>query len=819
MTRFLPKLYLDLSSFWAGIILILVLLVLFFRYRKRLSSFITRMIDWIVNFRESLSVTSDSDYVQVVYKFIQSLHVQADYFPLESILVPAKCIAPPPYLFPSKESLDPSLIQEAIGYDPLLPQLNSEYFGPGFPLLDAVQSGTNICLVGYPGTGKTTAIAECIAGLVKTREPQELDELEDPPQPRIPFYVQAHHLLAQFPSQDLLGIVLKALQENSAFLVIPNFPKYLTTAVQSERSVLFIDDMDSLTLEEINRLANFITAIRKQIPELQIVATASPSCLGNLTQAPLELISIAPWGTKEKYVFLDKLSTLWPSVQPSENQTTGEEKSVLNSMLVVSGRNLTPLEFTFRAVSAYSGDISGPESIHAIESYFDRLSSLNTDSTNALELMAVYCLDKNTSSFTRRDCAVWYDKAYKKGNNNPEAIKSAPFQTAIQAAADHNLLIPDPDNKYHFSHPTIAGYLAARGIAKAPQKIAVSILESPDWGPLHESMRYFSAYNDIRPYLKPYLSDKSLLKNKLLRSALWLEYAACNSPEETALLKQITREVHTNPYYLIKIRLVYSLSISKNPQVKSIFQHLLKSKDLETRRAAAVGLGLIQDLSAVPFLIKQLNDYHPSSTAACYALGKIGSPRSLEAIADALLHGSELLRRSAAESLAQNRSEGHPALREGSTRDDLLVRYAIVHGLSLINETWALEILDKMRIDEKEWVVRDLAQQTYEILQTKSPYIPRDTPPPHEAPWLIEFAKAQEYPPPAPENALDLLLKALEVGSYEQKQNSLAHLSRTGQEDLIPALLEIANYESFAMAHQALLTIWFCAPQRYKIAA
>ena len=80
--------------------------------------------------------------------------------------------------------------------------------------------------------------------------------------------------------------------------------------------------------------------------------------------------------------------------------------------------------------------------------------------------------------------------------------------------------------------------------------------------------------------------------------------------------------------------------------------------------------------------------------------------------------------------------------------EDLLVRYAVVHGLSLINESWALEILDTMRIDEKEWVVRDLAQQAYEILEIGSPYLPQNTPFPHEAPWLIDFAAKQDLPSP-----------------------------------------------------------------------
>lgn len=811
MTRLFPKLYLDISSFWAGIILVVLLVVLFLVYRKRLSAFFSRTITNLITFRESLSITSDSDYIQTLYKYSQSLHLFADYFPLESLYVPSECIAPPPYLFPGKESLDTSLVQQVIGYDPLLPQLNSEFFGPTFPLLDAVQTNSNLCFVGYPGTGKTTAIANCIAELVQPTTDEDL------PEPRIPFYVKAHHLLAQFPGQDLLGMLLKALQSNRTFLTIPNFTKYLTNAVQSGRSLLFIDDMDGLVLDDINRLANFITSLRAQIPDLQVIATASPSSLGNLRQAPLQFLSIAPWGNQEKYSFLEKLSKLWPSTLDGEGLGIAQDFTVMNSMLVSSGQAQTTLEFVLNSFAAYTGDLLGPSSSHALEAYLNRLPSISSDILNALELIAVYCLDSDTSTFTRRGLSSWFEKEYKKGNTNPAGISSASFQPAIQTGLDHNLIQSDPDNHYYFSSPTIAGYLAAKGVAKSPQKILLGILESSNWGQLHECMRYFSVFNDIKPYLKAFLGDQSLLKIKLLRASMWLEHLKHKSPEETALLKQITRGIHANPYYLVKLRLVCALSRSSNPQINDIFRHLLKSSDLNTRRAAAIGAGMQQDLTAVPFLINQLNDEHPSSTTACYVLGKIGSPRSLEAIAEALLHGSELLRRAAAESLAQNRSEGHPALREGATRDDLLVRYAVVHGLSSINEPWALEILDTMRIDEKEWVVRDLAQQTYEILETRSPYLPQDTPPPHETPWLIEFAAKQELSSLTAENALDLLLKALEIGTDEEIQNALAQLSRFGRDDLVPPLLKVVDSEPFEIAHQAMLAIWFCASQRYKI--
>ncbi len=112
MDRFLPKIYLDFSSFLAGAIIIVVLIVLYFVFRKRLKSFFGRASNGLIDFRNSLSISSDADYIKVVYRFAQGLHIASDYFPLESILVPPKCIAPPPLAQPDFKGLDSSLIQQ-----------------------------------------------------------------------------------------------------------------------------------------------------------------------------------------------------------------------------------------------------------------------------------------------------------------------------------------------------------------------------------------------------------------------------------------------------------------------------------------------------------------------------------------------------------------------------------------------------------------------------------------------------------------------------------------------------------------------------------
>lgn len=761
-----------------------------------------------------MSLSSDSDYIKVVYRFAQGLHIASDYYPLENILVPSKCIAPPPTVQPESKALDTSLIQQSFGYDPALPELSSEFFSSAFSLQEALTGNTNICLVGFPGTGKTTAIAECIISLAKGVDPGSEEHI------KIPFYAKAHHILAQFPGSDIPGIILAAIQSNKIFLTAPNFAKYFTTTLNAGTGVLFIDDIDLLTYSDTNRIANFINALCKQLPSLQVVVTAAPTCMGNLIKAPLSMIALVPWGNAEKYQYLKNLSRQWPSQQPENPADVTDKIAIRNSMLVVSDHFSTPLEFTLKSLAVYAGDISGSSSLRSVESFLKRsLSSISKESLRTLEAIALHNLQQQKSSFSRKDINSWLSGGHGEESNDLTDNKIAPPNPVIQMALDLNILQKASPDKYFFYFPTFSGYLAARALSRSTTNTVSQILDQPDWSIKHETMRFFSAFNDIQPYLGLIQQDITLLKEKYIMAGMWLANIEPNSSSELNLLKIITREIQANNNYMIKVRLVVALSKSLNKDIKGIFQHLLKSTDLDTRRAAAIGSGLIQDLSAVPLLIQLLNDPFPTSSAACYALGRIGSPRSLEAIAEGLLHGNELLRRAAAESLAQNRSEGHPALREGISMEDLLVRYAVVHGLSLIPESWAIEIIDKMRIDEDEWVVRDLAQQIFEIHENGSPYIPKHQPPAHMTAWLDKFSLEHGLSKPDPENALDSLLVVLESGTTEQKQSAMSYLGRSGDPELIPHLLEHINSPDPDIKQLASLGIWYCAPPGYSLKA
>ncbi|MCJ7717647.1 MAG: HEAT repeat domain-containing protein, partial [Anaerolineales bacterium] len=815
MTRFIPKIFLDFPSFWAGIFLAALILYIFFKYRSKIINFFSRTTKQVRSFRDNLSITPLTEYNQILYKYVQGKHLASKLLPLEHILVPPKCIAPSPVAIPGEETIDPSLLQQTLGYDPAYPDFAIEYYTPTFTLLDALSKGANICILGFPGSGKTVAIADSITTLAtgESKNPYLSN--------KVAFLVEAQHILQQFPGSDILLILLTAIQANPAFSTIPNFPKFLTATINNENAILFIDGLDTLSHVDTNRVANYIIALCKKIPSLQVVAAASPSYLGNLTKSSLEPVSIAPWGQKEKYQFLEKWSDRFttPQIQTPSDQFSdpAEFTKIRNSLLVTSGQNLTPLEFTLLAWAAYSDDLSGPTAINAIDSYLSRiLNTLSQNTVRTLENIALHALDQEKSSFTKRDINIWLSNI---DASSPELYdeKTSPLNRGIQIALYFDLLQKTGSDGFFFTHPTIAGFLASKGLCRSNRQVIQRIVNQPDWSLVHETMRYFSAFNPVQPYLNQLTSDPSLLKDGLLRACSWLIHLKGTGSEEQQILRSATKEIFTNPIYMVKLRLTIALAKSGNPNTGTIFRHLLQTNNADTRRAVAFGLGYIHDLLSIPMLINQMRDPFPASVAACYALGKISSPKSLEAIADSLLHGTELLRRAAAESLAQNRSEGHPALREGITRDDLLVRYAVVHGLSIINEPWAIDILDTMRIDENEWVVRDLAQHVFEILETESPYLPIPQPPAHKSAWLTTFSEQHDLTVVSAQTALDLLLTALEKGTDEQKQAALSNIRRLFNPEHIPALLKLLNDPNPVIAHQAALTLWFCLPPGHKI--
>jgi HEAT repeat protein len=300
-----------------------------------------------------------------------------------------------------------------------------------------------------------------------------------------------------------------------------------------------------------------------------------------------------------------------------------------------------------------------------------------------------------------------------------------------------------------------------------------------------------------------------LHKSLLVQAVNWLRYLPHSSPLREGLLKLITREIHSNGLVSVKTRLATTLALTGIKETEPVLGHLLQSPSPPVRRAAALAAGLLGRSKLVPQLTNLLGDDQPNNFAACYALGLIADPAALEAIADSLMHGSELLRRSAAEALSRHPSEGHPALREGSKMDDILVRYAVVHGLKQIKAPWSAEILDFMRIEDDQWVVRDAAQHAFEEISAPSRFVPRPPLDLTKSAWLKELASEQNVETSDEETCLDLMLNALQEGDDESKQAALLALRQEGFTDIFPAIFTSMQNSSFQTRDEAETTLWY----------
>jgi hypothetical protein len=163
----------------------------------------------------------------------------------------------------------------------------------------------------------------------------------------------------------------------------------------------------------------------------------------------------------------------------------------------------------------------------------------------------------------------------------------------------------------------------------------------------------------------------------------------------------------------------------------------------------------------------------------------------MDEIASSLLHGDEMLRRAAAEAMSIYAGEGQNMLREGAEmKDELDVRRAVAYGLGRIHQPWAEELLNKLQVEDDQWVVRNAAMEMIEENRKPNRHIPKRLPPPSESPWLIAFAGKQGMGISPDVHPTELLLMALKSENPEEGLASLAYLRIMPVEGVFGALYQ-----------------------------
>ncbi|HWQ84186.1 MAG TPA: HEAT repeat domain-containing protein, partial [Anaerolineales bacterium] len=403
----------------------------------------------------------------------------------------------------------------------------------------------------------------------------------------------------------------------------------------------------------------------------------------------------------------------------------------------------------------------------------------------------------------------------------------------LNGLLESGLLRSQPGGRLRMAHPVLLGYLAA-GADTQPEQIQ-SLLNQPDWLGKSLAARYLAMRVDLSDWLEQIAPppDIDTLQSGLLETARWLREMPERLAMRADLLRRLAAILQNGELALeLRARSLAAIAATGSPQMGILFRKLLESPDEGSRRLAALGCGALQDLKAAPILENLLGD--PSwqvRRAACLALVATGSQPALEATAASLLHGDDELRKAAAEALANHPEEGYPVLEEASALPDLLVRRAAVAGLGrirqpLVASKWAMEILQKLQLEDSQWVVQNAAAQALEEMIQTNARSPRPMPALTQTPWLIAYASELGMGVAPGKPAWDLLFKALQSGSLEQRLAALEVLKRHGKENAILPLYDIYFAGNGEVREAAYQTLWHLrtagtplpAPRKFGVA-
>lgn len=832
MPRILPDFTFDRLSFWLGFLAATLLWLLLAWLRPVIRNAWEGMKARLAAARRGLQTTTEERFAGDILRQAQKSHLAAALFSLDEILIAPRLLAPPAPVEPEQPLAPDDITDRTWTYLPDWPEIASLYHAPTLTLAEALQGGTNLAVIGAPGSGKSVALAY-FASLVARHDPDSGDFAQFVP-------VLLHAADLQLPAEDPknpLATLIQAAAAHASALVQPRLATMLKSAGDEGRLLLLLDGLDECTPTLISAAVNFLTSLMEHYPRLRVVVAASPEHMEGLLELGFVPMPLATWDSNLRSAFIRQWSNLWTRVVSPLNKAEQEEVDplLINGWLLNDPAPATPLETTLKIWAAYAGDSLGATPPHAIEAYVRRMTVGKTNARLALEKLAAEMTLDMKPVATRKEAENWIaafevPEAFevpdapdprdvlpeneKVRKRKGPATKSITAYGMLPGLADHGLVNLRPGDRLTLVHPVITGYLAAVAL---PQQEALEagvlrcLAGQPEWTGKFMALQYLSGEARASEWVNPMLQgpEIDLFMQGLLRAARWLPSAPENTAWRAAVMRQLATTVQNAELaFGIRARALAALVCSGSAGVGVLLRQWLTSPDPMQRRLAAMGCGALQDVKAVPDLENLLDDELLSvRQAACLGLVAVGTKPALEAVASALLSGDELLRRAAAEALANNPEEGFPTLEEGSSMPDLMVRRAVVFGLARVRQPWAVGTLEKMQSDG-QWAVQSAVNQELESLRRPNARVPRKLAPLTNTPWLIAFAGEQGMGVAPGKPAMDLLYQALHSGSEEQRLATLYYLTRAGDESSVLPLYQVFYTSQDEIRETTLNALW-----------
>lgn len=784
----------------------------------------------------------EENHRRITLRRAQGMHLAAPLFALDEILIEPRLLAPLPHIEPGGPIPSEDIVTQTLPYMPAWPELAAVYNAPTLSLEDALSGGTNLVVIGQPGAGKTVALAR-LASLAANRS-ETLGALKD----IVPFLIHVADLrLPVNDTKDALNLIVETNSEHVSVLDLGRLPGFVQSCFRSGRALLLVDGFDELTPDGQQSVSDFLKLLLKEYPKIRVVVTGAPEYMDGLISLGFTPLALAAWNKQQESKFIQKWSELWTQFVAVEAWAqTGPEQVdpiLLNAWLNTETRGLTPLELTLKIWGAYAGDALGPHTLEAIATHVRRLAPANTPIA-ALELLAMQVTLTGQPVFDPHKAREWVkqfetpeerseettgEEAEQSASEEPptgrigkKKTKTTPSPTPglLGKLASSGLVVSHLNNKMRFVHPVFGGFLA--GQALSGFKADETLLNQPDWAGKILAMRYLAAYGDASDLVKNMLEWSRLpMHRPMLTAARWLRDAPRDAPWRGKLMAALAELLQADGLpFALRGQAMAAFVASGDPGAATLFRQLTNTLSFELMKLLALGSGAMKDTKAVRTLEGMLQAPSLSARrAACLALVAIGTTEALEVVAKTLLNADEDLRRAAAEALANDPTEGHAMLKDGATLADILLRRAVVYGLARVDEPWSTELLQKMQVEDDQWVVRNSATEILDERAhvTQNPRVPRPLKPPAQNPWLIEFAGKQGVGIAPGSPATDVLLAALKSDKEEERIAALPYLKQNPNEGIVKQIYSVMYADHPEAREAAFITLWEIGASGFKL--
>lgn len=805
----------DLISFAIGFACALLLVGLIYRYRDRIAGFWNQVREKADQLRRRLTASMATRYRAGASKSAQTSHLLGALAPLDSVFVEMQLHAP--LALPAEENDSPRSLSP----------------------LQAIHAGDRLCIIGAPGSGRTTLLNHLL--LLHADQDRAVRGSE-----RVPVYVYLPALATDLkegaeaestdgkedlPAQQLTRTALSFMSH----LVATGVARWLQRQIAAGNALVLLDGWDEVPAADRPDVTAWIQELFTAHPGNRLVVTAGERGHAPLIEAGFIPLQPVPWTHRQFAALVRNWAAAWPFKKGEQDESSLSISYALTPP--------TPLEATIELAIQLHGRTPAITPAGKMAQVMDlllpppqaddkeRVAWPIVTGHRALGQLALAALEQGRLMLAREEI----QSAVTEAMPPPQfALDEEPESDVTELRLDREeeerrtLQIVDccraltstgapirtwDAERYFFAHPLVAAYLAARHLASEGTSI-VNRADDPAW---FNVLRFHVGLALAEPLIEQLLSTPGdLFLNHLWKAASLLAAASPDQVPWRAKLVKRLGQLFMNPRLPAPLhnRCLAALVHSGEPGVELLFKKATGHADPQLRAAAIVGLGALGCEEELTLMEAALADASPkvrlAAVKALSMIARMGGEAAMDHLIATLLEAEAAVQRVAVEALATLGAEGHAVLRDAAGDHDLIVRRAAVYGLAATDEPWAMKTLEKLQQEDEEWLVRNAATEALDNVATRNKADIRlelALPEAETEPWLIAWAAERGEGTGVGKAALATLMRAMAEGDLAIRRMAIGTLGRLADPRTVDILRQTLRDPEPSIREAALLAL------------